>query len=148
MNNTIVAAIKTIKDTAVSKLKLEVRYYANELYKAHNRVCEDELDGMERIYYINCKDDVRCLLDGDMKIAEITEIASDYFKGETTGHFIFDENMKIRVFQSFDDMNNFLSARLERIVGCVLAYPHVEEYQELYGQIITDSMEREDIVLN
>lgn len=154
MNKMILQSIQTIKDNAVKNLCKDLLHctdddkdFVNMIIKAHNRVCEDELDGQEYIFHIDNKEDIKCLLDGGTTMAELTRIGNTYFNGDTTGYLFIDDKSNICIFEKNEALRGFLSARLARIVGCILAYPYVEEYQKLYYQFVTRIMEQESIVM-
>ena len=111
---------------------------------AYNRYQEDERDGVDYIFDLTDKDDLKCLVEGGYTAEDI---AGAYEKGKETGLFHFTGGCNyaaLRHVGTEKDLKRLLTAYLENIVPCVFIYPWIEEYKALWTMFVTESVENSD----
>ena len=108
---------------------------------AYNRYQEDERDGVDYLFDINNKDDVKCCFDGGLSISEFV---SAYFDRETrhlTSYFFFGVNHpKPSFITSKELLAAVLQNSLADIMPHMFCHPNIKEYSALYEALISDYM--------
>ena len=102
------------------------------IFKAYNRMQEDETDGTDYIFDLNKQKDLVCCIKGGLTAEEIAIL---YNLGETK-YFHFNAN-KGAYSLSIQEMENLLFSSIDDIVRFMFAYPFIEEYKELYTKYVT-----------
>ena len=108
---------------------------------AYNRYQEDERDGVDYIFNLEDKDDLKTLIEGGYTASDI---AWAYGKGKETNLFLFHAGANydhMNHVGSISDLKRLLTAYLENIVPCVFLYPWVDEYKAIWTMFVTESVE-------
>lgn len=121
--------------------------YLLVLLNAYNAWQEDERDGVDYIFNITNKDDVKCCLDGGMEMSEVVSIYNKWKNG-TTPYFMFGRNHKdAEIFYNPSNFVHQLISSVEDFLPYVITYPYANEaYQKMYSLYITNWIE--DVVLS
>lgn len=139
VNRKIQNHLENIIDEIVNDLQLTScnDFILSTLFDAYNRYQEDERDSVDYIFNIENKDDIFACLNGGMTTNELQELFSHKEKNGTC-YFMFGANYETPYIMTKDMVINNIIAHLEDIVKCVIAYPFVEEYTDIYQHYISD----------
>ena len=115
---------------------------------AYNRYQEDERDGVDYIFCIHNAEDLKCCIDGGMKIGEISMLYNECTKtAKSTPFFMFGQNHKsFEVFETWDALKTYLAYFLNSIIMHMLVYHDTEGYKELYDHCISEYMTTNNLV--
>ena len=104
------------------------------IFKAYNRMQEDEFESVDYIFDLNNKDNLIDCIKGGLTAKEI---ASLYQLCES-GYFYFGCNHEKPYSLTSTELRIQLFNSIEDIVKFMLAYPFVDEYRELYTKYVTN----------
>lgn len=106
------------------------------LLKAYNTWQETEHDGVDYIFDLSSREDLKTVIDGGLSLPEITDLYTSFKNGNITQYYLFGQNYTdARPFASKKEIRATLSTYLEEILRYVLAYP--SSYAEVYSRYIT-----------
>ena len=108
------------------------------LLKAYNRYCEDEKDGIDYLFNLNNKEDLKCIVEGGMTAREIADL---YNKSNGEGYFFFDCNHEEPYpIVGFEKLKSVLLSMLEDITKVIVAYPEIKEYKVIWDMFVASNM--------
>lgn len=140
-NKKILFHLEIIIDEIVNDLQLtsSTDFVLTTLYNAYNRYQEDERDSVDYIFNIENKDDIFACLNGGMTPNELQEL---FLYKEKNGdcYFMFGANYETPYIMTKDKVINNIIAHLDDIVKCVIAYPFVKEYRDIYEHYVSEQM--------
>ena len=137
MVNTIKSLVKKLAECLENDCKIVSGGCFSDILAAYNRYQEDEENGVNYLFNINDKGDVITVLDGGMAVWEFNVL---YMKchEQSCVMFLYGENYPQPKIVC--DPAAFIKGNLLPLAACIVAYPHVSEYQKLYSRYITDIM--------
>ena len=140
-NTKIKNHLTNIIDEIVKDLQLtsSTDFVLTTLYDAYNRYQEDERDSVDYIFNLENKDDIFACLNGGMTTNELQELFSHKEKNGTC-YFMFGANYETPYIMTKDKVINNIIAHLDDIVKCVIAYPFVNEYRDIYEHYVSEQM--------
>lgn len=113
---------------------------------AYNRFQEDEREGVDYLFDINNKDDLKYCVEGGMTAAEIAWLY-DQSNVNTSPLFYFGVNHETpQPIASWEEVKECMINWLEDVLPCVIAYPYIEEYRTIYTKYVTDYMIEKGLV--
>ena len=127
----------------VAQLRLESndKEFTAIVLAAYNRYQEDERDGVDYLFDINNKDDVKCCLDGGLGVQSLAVAYFDYEARSYPPYFFFGLNHpKPSFFMDEDKLRRFLQGVLPEVVRHMFCLPDVDGYTALYEALISDYM--------
>lgn len=138
----IINLIAKMKSEIIINLKTdvsEVRHKATRMVlKAYNTFQEEERDGVDYIFDIRNKEDFRHVVNGGMTAKEVFDIYYDY-ENNTTAYFYFGCNHPYHeMIPTYNELRKTLVCWLDDVLECVIAYPWVEGYRELYEEYVSN----------
>ena len=115
---------------------------------AYNRYQEDERDGVDYIFNIRKREDLKCCIDGGMTAHEIACLNEACTRtAKSTPFFMFGQNHKqAEVISTWEQLKRVLGVSLHEVVLHTLADPYVDGYKELYKHCLTDYMWNNNLV--
>ena len=136
--------MKKILEDLVNVLTDEVKNNFNRLrplvLRAYNRWQEDERDGVDYLFNLSNQDDLIACIKGGLSASEIANMVGrikDNPKNMTT-FFMFGANHKEPKMFSIQPLDNQLLGSLEEVLAYMLVYPYVEDYKDLYVELVTN----------
>ena len=135
--------MKKIFEDLVNVLADEVRKdlkrFRPLVLKAYNRWQEDERDSVDYIFDMNNQDDMIACIKGGLtpiEIAKMVEHRRDNPKTSTT-YFMFGPNRHEPKMLNIQPLDNQLLGSLDDILSYMIIYPYVEDYRDLYTELVT-----------
>lgn len=114
---------------------------------AYNRYQEDERDGVDYIFDIRKKEDLKCCIEGGMTAQEISCTYEECIARAHTPYFMFGQNHKqAEVIPTWTQLKRVLGVSLHEVVMHMISDPYVDGYKELYKHCVTDYMWSNDLV--
>lgn len=108
----------------------------NDVLMAYNRYQEDEREGVDYIFDLTNEDDLITCIKGGLRADDIAHLWN-----ETDSRYIFyGVNHAYPAPLTSDEIFLQLDAHLDDIVTCMVAYPFVEEYKNLYVPFVTNKI--------
>ena len=132
--------LENIIDEIVNDLILTscTDFILTTLFDAYNRYQEDERDSVDYIFNLENKDDIFACLNGGMTTNELQQLFS-YKEKNDTCYFMFGANYPQPHLLTKENVVNIILNNLKDIVKCIIAYPFVEEYQDIFEYYISDN---------
>lgn len=133
----------------VAHLRLESNdeEFTKTVLAAYNRFQEDERDGVDYLFDINNKDDVKCCLDGGLSVPDLAKAYFDYEARLFTPHFFFGVNHpKPSFIMGKEGLKKLLQNYLSDIIRYAFCYHNVAEYSVLLDRLISDYMIEQEMV--
>ena len=114
----------------------------NLVLKAHNRFQEDERDGVDYIFDINNKEDLKFLVEKcGFTAADVAKIYNDSQCNTTPLFFCHYNHGGIKMINNYEELVSILKSSLEQVVPCILQYvTRCREYQDIYEKYIADEI--------
>lgn len=140
-NKKILFHLEIIIDEIVNDLQLTscTDFILSTLFDAYNRYQEDERDSVDYIFNLENKDDIFACLNGGMTTNELQQLFSHKEKNGVC-YFMFGANHKTPNIMTKDMVVNNIIGHLEDIVRCVIAYPFVKEYRDIYEHYVSEQI--------
>lgn len=145
----------SIKETTLKLIKLISKEIENDLMdnsgsvidqdklfdtmlKAYNMWQEDTHDGVDYIFDINNKQDTICLLQGDLKVSDISSLYINQFNQNNTPYFVYGVNYeKPKVFKSMQEVKIQLADNTEWIMTHLFLFANKTDiYQTLFDRYV------------
>lgn len=102
---------------------------------AYNRYQEDECDGVNYIFDINKKEDLKCCIDGGLSVAEISDMHYNLV------HFFLFNSNGLKYISNFRELLEVIGGDIRNVVAHTIAYAtRCEEYAALYEHYVTERM--------
>lgn len=143
--NEMVASLKKLitKDLSLGKENPKV---VDMLLDAYNRYQLDERDGVDYLYNLFNKEDLKKCIDNGLSVSDIAWLY-DQTSLNTTSFFYFGVNHEEpEPIANFQELKNLMVNWLCDFLPCVVAYPYLKEYQAIYKRYVTDLMTTEGLV--
>lgn len=140
--------IKSLIDEVITMVEKDIEtddaVLAKVLY-AYNKYQENERDGVDYIFNINNKEDLKCCVDGGLTARDITDMfLKSGCSDSLTPYFYFGANHpKPEQIRSKDDLIQQMVGALPALIPFVIAYPHT---CTLYDMCITCFMEENNML--
>lgn len=114
----------------------------NLVLKAYNRFQEDERDGVDYIFDINNREDLKFLVEKcDLTASDIAKIYNDSQVNTTSLFFCHYNHDGIKMINNYEELVSILKSSLEEVVPCILQYvTRCREYQDIYEKYITEKI--------
>ena len=107
---------------------------------AYNTYQEEERDGVEYLFDLNNKEDLKCCIDGGMSAKDIHHLYEEYKKNKTPMFFFGVNHYKPVLVDTWKGVNKVITDCLDDVLPCMLAYHDTKGYKELYGICVSDYM--------
>ena len=144
--NKMVEGIKTAIINDLKAYPFKNNDVMNMVIAAYNRFQEDERDGVDYLFNINDKDDLKCCVEGGMNACEIAWLYGQS-NINTTTLFYFGVNYESpQPIATWGEVKECMIGWLEEVLPCVIAYPTIAEYEPIYTRYVTDYMIRKELV--
>ena len=136
--------MKKILEDLVNVLADEVKKDFKRLkplvLKAYNRWQEDERDSADYIFDLYNPDDLIACIKGGLTPTEIASMVGRIRENtkSMTRFFMFGSNHKQPKMLSIQPLDNQLLGSLEEVLAYMLVYPYVEDYKDLYVELVTN----------
>lgn len=147
MKQKIQSLLSDLCSVAYLRLESNNKEFTDVVLKAYNRYQEDERDGVDCLFNIFDKEDVKCCFDGGLSVSEFV---SAYFDRETrhfTSYFFFGVNHpKPSFIISKEQLAAVLQNSLADIMPHMFCNPNIKEYSALYEALVSDYMYDNEMV--
>lgn len=147
MKQKIQSLLSDLCSVAYIRLESDNKEFTDIVLKAYNRYREDERDGVDYLFDINNKDDVKCCLDGGLSVPDLARAYSDYEARLFTPYFFFGVNHpKPSFITEKRHLRTLLQNCLSDIIRYAFCYHNVAEYSVLLDRLISDYMIEQEMV--
>lgn len=140
MNTEIKSLIKKVASCIARDAKSCSGDVFNKLFKAYNMYQEDECNGSDYIFNINNQDDLICCIKGGLGRSELQGLLNECSE-KNCDYFLFGENYPTATL--ITDSRTAIASNALELATCVVTYPYIENYKELYTMYVTDEVLRE-----
>lgn len=115
--------------------------YTN-LLKIYNAYQDNERDGVDYIFNLYDKEDVKCLIDCDVSVAQLAELHQSVVDGKKTQYFFFGQNYDGFVaFKTEKELYAFFKNTTDIIIAYTLAHPNMgDAFEWLYDLIVSSPL--------
>ena len=107
-----------------------------EWIKAYNHYQENERDGVDYLFNIEDKEDVKVCLEGGMTPREFYFLYAEYKRGKTPFFFFGINHPKAELVASYQEIRQQIVANIEDILDVVIDFPYAKDYQHIYNAYI------------
>lgn len=105
---------------------------------AYNRYQEDERDGVDYLFNINYKYDLKCCVEGGLTASEIARLYDETTQGATP-LFLFGVNYeRPKQITNWEEAKKILLGIIDEVLLHMVVYHTTDGYKELYNYYVTD----------
>lgn len=133
MNNIKNISVKDLCDKIIERIKENDIF--DKVLMAYNQYQEDERFGVDYIFDLEDQEDLKTLVNCGVTAYEITTLYNDD-RYDSTCLYYGENHKNLRCLNIFEVYEQLIG-NMEEIVLCMLAYPYIDGYTQLYQEFVT-----------
>jgi hypothetical protein len=135
MKNIKNISVKDLCDKIIDRLTEDDIF--NKVLMAYNQYQEDERFGVDYIFDLDNQEDLKTLVKCGVTAAEISRLYNDKENADSNYLYCGENHTNLRCL-NMNELFYQLTANMEEIVLCMLAYPYIDGYTPLYQEFVTN----------
>jgi hypothetical protein len=135
MKNIKNISVKDLCDKIIDRLTEDDIF--NKVLMAYNQYQEDERFGVDYIFDLDNQEDLKTLVKCGVTAAEISRLYNDNESANSNYLYCGENHTNLRCL-NMNELFYQLTANMEEIVLCMLAYPYIDGYTPLYQEFVTN----------
>lgn len=135
-----------IKEEIIADFDLNNAKAIELVLNAYNRYQEDERDGVDYLFNINYKYDLKCCVEGGLAASEIARLYDETTQGATP-LFLFGVNYeRPKLITNWEDAKKILLGVIDEVLLHMVVYHTTDGYKELYNHYVTENILDTDLL--